>query len=112
MRDLIDNLLEESPHALILLTTPADSYLHGKGFNPNMPDMSSVIRKFARDKGYAMWDLFNFTGGENSAVNWKNTGLLSSDSVHYSKAGYAAQGKLLYQSLVKGYNEYVLAKQP
>ena len=59
-----------------------------------------------------MWDLYNITGGENSAVHWKNTGLLSSDSVHYSKAGYAAQGKLLYQSIVKGYNEYVLAKQP
>lgn len=112
MRDLTKNLQEQSPQALILLTTPADSYLRGKGFNPNMSDMSSVIRKFAREKGYAMWDLFNITGGENSAVNWKNTGLLSSDSVHYSKAGYAAQGKLLYQSLVKGYNEYVLAKQP
>jgi lysophospholipase L1-like esterase len=112
MRDLTENLLKESPDALIMLTTPADSYLRGKSFNPNMTDMSAVIRKFARDKGYAMWDLYNFTGGRNSAVNWKNTGLLSSDSVHYSKAGYAVQGKLLYQSLVKGYNEYVLAKQP
>ncbi|MCC6281945.1 MAG: hypothetical protein IT262_15180 [Saprospiraceae bacterium] len=112
MRDLVDNLLEQSPNALILLTTPADSYLRGKGFNPNMSDMSAVIRKFAKDKGYAVWDLYNITGGENSAVHWKNSGLLSSDSVHYSKAGYAAQGKLLYQSIVKGYNEYVLAKQP
>lgn len=112
MRDLVNNLLEQSPNALILLTTPADSYLRGKGFNPNMSDMSAVIRKFARDKGYAVWDLYNITGGENSAVHWKNSGLLSSDSVHYSKAGYAAQGKLLYQSIVKGYNEYVLAKQP
>ncbi len=112
VRDLTESLLEQSPHALILLTTPADSYLRGKGFNPNMTEMSAVIRKFAREKGYAMWDLFNITGGANSAVSWKNSGLLSSDSVHYSKAGYAAQGKLLYQSLVKGYNEYVLAKQP
>jgi len=112
MRDLTDNLLKESPQALIMLTTPADSYLKGKSFNPHMPDMSGVIRKFAREKGYAMWDLFNFTGGANSAANWKSSGLMSSDSVHYSKAGYAAQGKLLYQSIVKGYNEYVLSKQP
>ena len=112
MRDLTDELLKHSPQALIMLTTPADSYLRGKGFNPYMPDMSGVIRKFAREKGYAMWDLFNFTGGANSAANWKSSGLMSSDSVHYSKAGYAAQGKLLYQSLVKGYNDYVLSKQP
>ena len=112
IRDLTDELLKHSPHALIMLTTPADSYLRGKGFNPYMPDMSGVIRKFAREKGYAMWDLFNYTGGANSAINWKSSGLMSSDSVHYSKAGYAAQGKLLYQSLVKGYNEYVLAKEP
>ena len=100
IRDLTESLLEQSPHALILLTTPADSYLRGKGFNPNMTDMSSVIRKFAREKGYAMWDLFNFTGGPNSAVSWKSTGLLSSDSVHYSKAGYAAQGKLFRQYIL------------
>lgn len=112
IRDLTESLLEESPQSLILLTTPADSYLRGKGFNPNMPDMSGIIRKFARERGYAMWDLFNFTGGANSALNWKTSGLLSSDSVHYSKAGYAAQGKLLYQSLVKGYNEYVMNRQP
>ena len=112
IRDLTESLLEQSPHALILLTTPADSYLRGKGFNPNMTDMSGIIRKFANERGYAMWDLFNCTGGPNSAQNWKSTGLLSSDSVHYSKAGYAAQGKLLYQSFVKGYNEYVLNRQP
>lgn len=112
INSLTENLLKESPHSLILLTTPADSYLRGKGFNPNMPDMSKVIRKFAREKGFAVWDLFNLSGGENSAASWKNTGLLSSDSVHYSKTGYAAQGKLFYQSLLKGYNDYVQTKQP
>jgi lysophospholipase L1-like esterase len=110
IQGVVDKIQEHAPNALILLTTPADSYLRGKGTNPNMPDMSAVIRRFARDKGYALWDLFNLTGGENSAVNWKSTGLLSADSVHYSKLGYAAQGKLLYQSLIKAYNEHVAAK--
>jgi lysophospholipase L1-like esterase len=108
--NLVAQLQEESPGALFLLTTPADSYLRGKGFNPNMADMSAVIRKYVSDKGFALWDLFNLSGGTNSALAWKSNGLMSSDSVHYSKAGYAAQGKLLYQSLIKGYNNFALSK--
>ena len=110
MKNLTAALTEHFPSACFMLTTPADSYLRGKGQNPNMAGVSAVIRKFARDKGYAMWDMFGFTGGENSAANWKSTGLMSHDSVHYSKLGYAVQGKLLYQSLIKSYNEFVTAK--
>lgn len=108
--DLTERLLEQSPNALVLFTTPADSYLRGKGFNPNMADLSATIRKYTRDKGYALWDLFDLSGGENSALAWKSRGLMTSDSVHYTKIGYAVQGKLLYQSLIKGYNGFVVSK--
>ena len=107
---MVNAVLEHSPGSFILLTTPADSYLRGKGFNPNLADVSEVIRQFAQDKGFALWDLYKFSGGLKSAADWKSKGLMSSDSVHYSKAGYAVQGKLLYQSLVKAYNGYVLNK--
>jgi lysophospholipase L1-like esterase len=114
MRRTIDNLVsqlqQEAPNALILLTTPADSYLRGRGFNPNMVDMSAVIRGYAQEKGFALWDLFNLSGGEKSAQLWKSNGLMSSDSVHYTKLGYAAQGKLLYQSIIKGYNSFIMQK--
>ena len=102
MKNLCAALLEQSPTACILLTTPADSYLRGKGFNPYMGDISSVISKYARDKGFALWDLHTLTGGQNSAQAWKTRGLMAHDSVHYSRTGYAVQGKLLYQSLIKG----------
>ncbi len=111
MEELLEQIKESSPTSLILLTTPADSYLRGKGFNPYMADVASVIRQYAREKGYALWDLYNLSGGENSAQSWKLRGLLSSDSVHYSKAGYATQGKLLYQSIIRGYNQYIMEKQ-
>lgn len=111
MKALTDKLLERCPTAVIMLTTPADSYLHGRGFNPYINDISAVIRDFARENGFALWDLYNFSGGENSAISWKSNRLMSSDSVHYSKAGYAVQGKLLYQSIIKGYNGFVEARQ-
>jgi lysophospholipase L1-like esterase len=112
MEELTQQLLSQWPHAQILLTTPADSYLRGKGFNPNMPDVAATIKGFAADKGYAVWDLFNMSGGENSAEAWKTRGLMSQDSVHYSKTGYAVQGKLLYQAIIKAYNEAALKKIP
>ncbi len=108
--ELVGQLREQAPDACFLFTTPADSYLRGKGFNPYMPDVSATIVRYAKDKGYACWDLFSLSGGENSAQRWKTSGLMSSDSVHYTKFGYAAQGKLFYQSLIKGYNEFVLTK--
>jgi lysophospholipase L1-like esterase len=107
MEMLFQELSAQAPGALFLLTTPADSYLRGKGFNPHLADMSSVIRKFAKDHGLAIWDLYQISGGENSAQYWKSSGLMSSDSVHYSKSGYAAQGKLLYQAMIKGYNKAI-----
>jgi lysophospholipase L1-like esterase len=107
IQTLVSQIREHSPTSLILLTTPADSYLRGKGFNPYLTEMSEVIRTYARTHGYALWDLYNITGGENSAQSWKSRGLMSGDSVHYSKAGYIVQGKMLYQSFIKGYNQYV-----
>lgn len=107
MSELIENISDHCPGVLFMLTTPADSYLRGKGFNPYLNEMSEVIKEFARENGYALWDLHNVGGGQNSAINWKSNGLMSSDSVHYSKAGYAVQGKLLFQSIIKSYNDFV-----
>jgi lysophospholipase L1-like esterase len=111
MNALIDPIRERCPGAAIMLTTPADSYLRGKGFNPYLKEMSEIIREYAMENDFALWDLHAFSGGENSAIRWKANGLMSSDSVHYSKAGYAVQGKLLYQSIIKAYNGFVEGKR-
>lgn len=108
---LTTQILESSPSTRILLTTPADSYLRGRGLNPHMAATSKVIREYAKEKGFALWDLFKFSGGENSSTLWKSHHLLTSDSVHYTKYGYALQGKLLYQSLIKGYNGFLEAQR-
>lgn len=107
MEALVDQLKQYAPNAYFLLTTPADSYLRGRGFNPYMAPISEIIRQFARDKNYALWDLFLLSGGEKSAQNWKSSGLMSSDSVHYSKVGYSVQGRFFYQSLIRAYNDFV-----
>lgn len=105
--DLLNQLQRYAPNAYFLFTTPADSYLKGRGFNPYISQVSNIIRQYAQDNHYALWDLFRLSGGEHSAQTWKSSGLMSSDSVHYSKVGYAAQGKMFYQSLIQSYNDFV-----
>ena len=110
MDELTSQIVAQWPHTCVLLTSPADSYLRGKGFNPHLPEVTTTIKDFAAKKDFAYWDLYQIGGGENSAEKWKSNGLMSSDSVHYSKAGYAVQGKLLYTSLINTYNETVRKK--
>lgn len=111
MGELVGQIKKYVPNACILFTTPADSYLKGHGFNPYMGPISADIRRFARENGYALWDLFHLGGGEHSALSWKSAGLMASDSVHYSKSGYAVQGKLFYQAFIRAYNTFA-EKQP
>jgi lysophospholipase L1-like esterase len=107
IQTLVDQLLEACPGTAVLITTPADSYLRGKGFNPNLPDVTATLRRFADNRNFAIWDLYGIGGGPQSAQTWKEKGLMASDSVHFSKIGYTAQGKLLYQAIIKGYQEYI-----
>ncbi len=104
---LVNQLQRYAPNAYFLFTTPADSYLKGRGFNPYLPQASETIRQFVHDKHFALWDLYKLSGGEKSAAYWKSSGLMASDSVHYSKTGYAVQGKLFYQSIIRAYNDFV-----
>lgn len=106
MGELVAQLKKYAPNAYFLFTTPADSYLRGQGFNPYMSSIQTDICRFARENGFALWDLYGLGGGDRSAQNWKSAGLMASDSVHYSKTGYAVQGKLFYQSLIRAYNAY------
>jgi len=107
----MQQLKQTCPNAGVLLTTPADSFLKGKAPNPHLETAREAIRAYASDHGYACWDLYSIGGGASSAISWRDHGLLSHDKVHFSKAGYTAQGKLLYTGLVQGYNEWVASQR-
>lgn len=105
--ELVGKFRESCGSPAFLLTTPADSYLRGKGFNPHMARISRGIVEAAKEVGVGYWDLFELAGGQNSAQNWRNAGLFSRDSVHYSQEGYRVQGRLFFQAMMQGYNEFV-----
>jgi len=109
--DLVFCLRHSSPNAIIMLTTPPEAYTRNKrGANLQTGKVRDVIIKFAEQNGYPYWDLYNITGGKSSALQWNKKGLLSRDRIHFTQRGYEYQGELLFEAMIKSYNQFIKAK--
>lgn len=110
-------LLHDSlPGVPLLLTTPPGSYESFRrkrrkrtyAVNPRTETAAGVIRRYAREHGLAVWDLYEITGGKaNACANWQRAGVMRPDHVHYTPDGYRLQGELFYEAFIKAYNESV-----
>jgi lysophospholipase L1-like esterase len=107
---LVQQLQQYNPNVPILLTTPPDSYIRKKYYNPNVSKMHEVIVEYAQEHNLAVWDLFSIAGGYKSCVYWRKYGLMRADGVHFTRTGYEFQGNLMYEAIIKAYNQYVSAK--
>jgi lysophospholipase L1-like esterase len=102
----IEKIKTAFPGTAIIITTPQDSY-KGKRSNPVMRSVSLALASFCQQQNIGLWDLYKITNGYGSARYWLAKGLLNKDRVHFTQAGYTIQGKLLYQALAQGYNNYI-----
>jgi lysophospholipase L1-like esterase len=109
---LIQNLSRENPQARFILVTPPDAFLRKVKPNPGIETVRSQIIQYAVENGYGFWDMYKINGGKNSASVWKMKGLLRPDGIHFSKDGYAYQGQLLFEAIMKSYNNYVSTRHP
>jgi len=108
----INQLREQNPFTLFLLTTPLDFYKKKTRRNPGVEVIRDKLIEYANQHNLAYWDLYVTGGGKHSADAWKKHNLMQHDGIHYTKAGYALQGSLLFEAFIKGYNEYVLYRYP
>ncbi len=108
----VERLKANNPNALFLLTIPADFYKKKTRRNPGVEIIRDKLIAYADEKKIAVWDLYTSAGGKHAADQWKANRLMQTDGVHFTKAGYELQGHLLYEALIKGYNEYVLFRYP
>lgn len=106
----IENIQTAFPGASILITTPQDSY-KGKRSNEVMRSLNYSLSGYCQQHNIALWDLYKVTNGYGSARNWFRRGLLNKDRVHFTVPGYTIQGKLLYNALALGYNDYIKGHQ-
>jgi lysophospholipase L1-like esterase len=104
---LIDRIETALPDIFILLTTPPDSYRRKRYPNPNMLLASKIIQKVAKEKDCAVWNLHEVMGGFTSIKKWMKAGLAASDKVHFSRAGYALQGDLLFNAFLNAYDNII-----
>ncbi len=113
--ELIKLLRRHLPDVPILLTTPPGSYDYVRNqrrrfysINPRTAIAAGTICKYAADYQLAVWDLYSIVGGvKRACLNWKAARMMRPDHVHYQSEGYILQGELLYEALMKTYNQYV-----
>lgn len=108
----IQRLKSANPEVQLLLTVPMDFYKKKTRRNPGVEVVRTMILDYADAKGIAYWDLYTVGGGKHAAEVWKDNSLLQADGVHFTKAGYALQGSLFYDALIKGYHDYVRSRYP
>ena len=112
MDKLIESVRARNPNVRFLLTTLPDAFRRKTRRNPGIEVVRQRIIDYADQHDIAYWDLYAAGGGFHSADLWKSNGLLRSDGIHFSATGYALQGNMLYEALIKSYNEYVRYRHP
>lgn len=104
----IENIRAKNPDTAILVMTPPPSMFKRKYPNTFAADYTKHILMQETDKKYASWDLFSVLGGLFSVNKNAARGLMASDKVHYSKAGYEMQGELFTEAFLKAYDNFKL----
>lgn len=116
MDELLRMLREKMPDVPILMTTPPGSYDSSRRrgrrrtytVNPRTAIAVQTIHRFADNNGLAVWDMYDILGGaQRACLNWQEAGLMRPDHVHYLPDGYTLQGSLLYQALIKAFNDFL-----
>jgi lysophospholipase L1-like esterase len=112
MNNLTQLLKKSLPKVVFLMTTPPGSYIRYKRWrkhpNTRTEKVAEAIVEFSKEKRYAYWDMYRIVGGKNKACkNWRENDFMVRDKIHFTSTGYRIQGELLYEALIKAYNQYV-----
>jgi hypothetical protein len=102
----IHNLKEISPNAEVVITTAADSYKNGK-YNVQLDEVNCLLSQIGSQNNIPVWDMYNITGGHQSADCWRDNKCMNKDFIHYLPNGYQIQGNIFFDALAKGYNNYI-----
>lgn len=105
--DRLQTLIRQySPSTALLFTTAADSFKIGQS-NRELLNVNLILVAWCNENRLPVWDLYYVTNGIGSAYRWSRQGLLSADGIHFTATAYRLQGRLLYNALAKGYNNYI-----
>ena len=111
---LIDTILAVNPECALLFVTNNDSYkkVSRKKYqvNPNGKLAEQAFMQLGKKYNGAVWDFFDIMGGLKSMQQWQDEGIAQKDKVHFTSAGYALIGDLLFNALMEKYSEHLMNK--
>jgi lysophospholipase L1-like esterase len=101
LEKMMQIVLRANPQCAILLTVPNDSYYKRKYLNKNIAQQRRVIQELAQQYQVPVWDFYGIMGELGSSSTWHVAGLMKSDYVHFTAAGYHLKGDLFIDAFRK-----------
>ena len=101
-RKLIETIQEQTPDCALLFITNNDSWRWSRRrmvHNDNGVAVARAMYELAEEYDAAVWDLFEIMGGNGSATEWREAGLMKKDRLHFTREGYELLGDLLYKAI-------------
>ena len=105
LESLMKMILSVNPKCALLLTVPNDNQFHNTP-NKNTERQRQVIIQLAQQYQMPVWDFYGIMGELGSSVIWNKNGLMQSDFVHFTSAGYHLKGTLLINAFTKYLNAF------
>lgn len=108
---LISQIRAVNPDCAFIFITNNDNMRRvgrrSKRVNEHGPVVESAFKDLSKEYGGGLWDLFDIMGGLGSVSNWRTAGMIQSDGVHFTNAGYDLIGDLLYNALMDKYLQHI-----
>jgi len=107
-KQLIQQIRRASPETAILITVPNDSYYRRRNPNSNTALAENAIIELSKEQSCGVWNFYRIMGGYNSSYLWLKEKLMHTDLIHFTKSGYIIKGELLFEALVKAYDNHIV----
>jgi lysophospholipase L1-like esterase len=116
MKKVVNKIKESFPGVSILIVSTADK---STKYELEMKTDSAVVPLMKAQKRYALEsesgfvNLYTLMGGDGSMVKWvdETPARANKDYTHFNQRGAKAIGRLLYDQLNKGYEEYKILRE-
>jgi lysophospholipase L1-like esterase len=117
-REVIRRIRTALPEVSILFVGPMDRGERGAGgkilTRPMIPKLIAYQRRIAADSGCAFFDTFTAMGGQGTVARWREAKprLMGGDFTHPTAQGSEVVGGLIYDALIKAYEQHKQRRSP
>lgn len=111
-KEVIRRIRQALPDASIMFVGPMDRGMRGPGggiiTRPMIPRLIAYQRRIAAETGCAFFDTYSAMGGGGTVARWHESKpkLMGGDLTHPTAQGAETVGTLIFDAIIKAYEEY------